>query len=259
MPTNRSNQSSGSGIVATAFLACSLAVFGCSTNRTPGDGQPSMTPNASPAATPGTSSGTSNPPMASASEIGMNVERANEAAAVMAAHQPRYFGVIGAEGVQRTPPEAMHTGQFIPPSLTANPESTINGSISSDANAYITNGLDANAFVPPPGTVVDTSTTSPATTASTFPTPNVAASGTTLTPTQSSSAIPSPNSAANAPLRTQQSTTAASSTTAGRVAPVRLISNATGVVTLTNSAATNSANSAATAPAATAPMVIKGK
>lgn len=253
----RSNQISGSGIIATAFLACSLAVFGCSTNRTPGDGQPSMTPNASPAATPGTSSGTSNPPMASSSVIDTNSDRANEAAAIMATHQPRYFGVIGAEGIQRTPPEAMHTGQFIPPSLTANPESTINGSISSDANAYITNGLDANSFVPPPGTVADTSATSPATTATTFPTPNVAASGTTLTPTLSSSVIPSPNSAANAPLRTAQVSPAASTATpAGRVAPVRLMSNATGIVTLTNSGA---ANSAATAPAATPPMVIKGK
>ena len=182
MRTIRSNQPGGLGIIATAFLTCSLAAFGCSTNRMPGDGQPSMTPNASPAATPGTSSGTSNPPMASASAIDVNMDRANEAAAIMASHpRVRVFGEIGAEGPQQTPPESMHTGQLIPPSLTANPESTINGSISSDANAYITDGsLDASAFVPPPGTVADTTTSTTA--AATFPTPTVAGSASTLTP-----------------------------------------------------------------------------
>ena len=52
------------GFAAAAAIA-SLAAFGCSTNRTPGDGQPAMTAPASPSSTPGTSSGT-NPPMASA-------------------------------------------------------------------------------------------------------------------------------------------------------------------------------------------------
>jgi hypothetical protein len=194
--------------------------------------------------------------MASAYEVNTNPDRANEAAAIMASHQRvRVFGEIGAEGPQRTPPEAMHTGQFIPPSLTANPESTINGSISSDANSYITDGsLDASAFVPPPGTVANT-TTSP-TAAAAFPTPNVAAGATTLTPAMSSVVIPSPNSAANLPLRslqvTQTTTTTGTRTaittgtaTGNVVVPIR-VSSANGAVTVTNMGAS-------------APVAIKGK
>jgi hypothetical protein len=240
----RSNQSGGLGIIATAFLACSLAAFGCSTNRTPGDGQPSMAPNASPAAIPGTSSGTSNPPMASAYEPFTIADRADEAAAIMASHQRvRVFGEIGAEGPQQTPPEQMHTGQFIPPSLTANPESTINASISSDANGYITGGdVGATSFVAAPSTVTGTTASTP-TTASTFPTPTGAASGTTLTPTMSSAVIPSPNSAANPPLGSLR--LAPASTTTTSTGSIRVMSSTNGAITMTN--------------VATAPLVIKGK
>lgn len=256
----RSNQPGGLGIIATAFLVCSLAAFGCSTNRMPGDGQPSMGPaNASPAATPGTSSGTSNPPMASASAIGMEIDRATDAAAIMAAHQRiRVLGPIGAEGPQQTPPEQMHTGQLIPPSLTANPESTINASISSDANAYVTGGDIGATSVALPATVAGTTASTPTTAAATVPAPTAAAA--TLTPTMSSVVIPSPNSSANT-IRTLRvtpasttTTTAASTTTAstlttasGRVVvPIRVMSAANGGVTVTN-------------VAASAPVVIKGK
>ena len=61
------------GFAAAAAIA-SLAAFGCTTNRTPGDGQPAMTAPSMPSSTPGTSSGTSNPPMASAYTTGVSVE-----------------------------------------------------------------------------------------------------------------------------------------------------------------------------------------
>src|SRR6266404_5446964 len=122
------------GGLAVAVFVCSIAVLGCSTNRTPGDGQPSMTPPNTPAATPGSSSGTSNPPMASAMDLGNRVERANEAAAIVAAHQrERFLGYINPAGPQPTPPGQMPaTGQLIPPSMYANPEATVNASISSE-------------------------------------------------------------------------------------------------------------------------------
>src|SRR5437763_13828843 len=80
---------------AAAAACASLAAFGCSTNRTPGDGQPAMTAPSMPSSTPGTSSGTSNPPMtsaaASAYTTGVSIDRANESAAIMAAHQRERF------------------------------------------------------------------------------------------------------------------------------------------------------------------------
>src|SRR3954454_8801858 len=127
------------GLTVAAAIA-SLAVFGCTTNRTPGDGQPAMTAPATPSATPGTSSGT-NPPMASAYVEGVTVDRANESAAIMAAHQrERFLGTINPTGPQPNPaqPATAPTGQFIPPSAYANPQATVNASISSDPIPVIT-------------------------------------------------------------------------------------------------------------------------
>src|SRR4051794_19693771 len=84
-------------------LASSLAVFGCTTNRTPGNGQPGATaaPGAAPSATPGASSGsgtTSGPGMASSS-----VDPSVDAAAAMAARQAfrgRELGPVSPSGTQ---------------------------------------------------------------------------------------------------------------------------------------------------------------
>ena len=118
------------GFAAAAAIA-SLAAFGCTTNRTPGDGQPAMTPPSMPSTTPGTSSGTSNPPMASAYVGGANVDRANDSAAVMAAHQrERFLGTIDPVGPQPNPAQpSQPTGQLIPPSAYANPQATVNASL----------------------------------------------------------------------------------------------------------------------------------
>ncbi len=269
------------GGIAAAVFACSLAVFGCSTNHTPGDGQPSMTPPMTPSATPGSSSGTTNPPMASAMDISSSVERANDAAAIMAANQrERFLGYINPTGPQPTPPSQMAvTGQVIPPSMYANPEATVNASISSDATPVISSGAGgsgAATFVAAPATVsaptagATSSATVTPTTAALFATPGQFAAGASttstagttttvantaaLTPTISSAATPSPTRAANPPLAstgvTSSSTTtpvssAMSSTpsaTARFVIPngmltngsVRAITNANGVVTITN-------------------------
>ncbi|HEV7485459.1 MAG TPA: hypothetical protein VGQ65_07220 [Thermoanaerobaculia bacterium] len=289
------------GFAAAAAIA-SLAAFGCSTNRTPGDGQPGMTAPATPASTPGTSSGTSNPPMASA---------ANESPATVAAQpRERFLGTINPSGPQpvATTPQAP-TGQLIPPSAYANPQITVNASISSAPTPVVTGGspTDEAAFLAEVGGGATTGTTAAATVGATSAAPTISttsvaatpttaaitttptmtnttltpttaaiaatpgqfaagptttsaatgASTTILTPTLTSSANPSPTRAANPPLAslrvtpvatpaTASSTSATASTpttstpttrtaaTARVVAPIRVITNANGTVTVTN-------------------------
>jgi hypothetical protein len=275
------------GGLTAAVVACSLAVFGCSTNRTPGDGQPSMTPPMNPAATPGSSSGATNPPMASAMDISTSVQRANDAAAIVAAHQrERFLGYINPTDPQPTPPDQMPvTGQVIPPSMYANPERTVNASISSEPTPVITSGADgsdAEAFVAVTAavsapTISTTSTTATAATAALSATPGQFAAGPSttsttaattsaantaaLTPTLSSAATPSPTRAANPLLTTAGSTsssttTPTSSATSPRFATGRLVTP-NGVVTNGSVRAVASANGAVTIT--NMPVVIKNK
>jgi hypothetical protein len=300
------------GFAAAAAIA-SLAAFGCSTNRTPGDGQPAMTAPATPSSTPGTSSGTSNPPMASAYTEGLNVERANDSAAIMAAHQrERFLGTINPSGPQPNPPQPQATGQFIPPSAYANPQATVNASISSAPTPVITGGNPSDGAIflggvttgaatgttaaatigATTGTTTTTAATAPAlattgvtatpTTAAIAATPTVtnttatptaaaiaatpgqfaagptgttAATGATttiLTPTLTSSVTPTPTratttlgalrvnqagtttTAASTSSATTSSTATRTSGTARVVAPIRVVTNANGTVTVTN-------------------------
>jgi len=287
---------------AAAAAIASMAAFGCSTNRTPGDGQPAMTAPSTPSSTPGTSSG-SNPPMASAYTTGVAIDRANESAAIMAAHQrERFLGTINPTDAQPNPLQpAQPTGQFVPPSAYANPQATVNASISSDPIPVITGDggggvvfassgttaaattaattvaptIAATTATPTTAAITTTPTvasttatpttaaiaTTPAltnttltpTTAAIATTPTVAAGTNVLTPTLTSSVTPSPTRAANPPLgslrltapaTTSSSTTASTSTarTAGTgrvvVAPIRVVTNANGTMTVTNTAST---------------------
>src|SRR5436189_2632379 len=82
-------------------LILTVALLGCSLNRTPGNGQPvTATPSMSPATTPGTSYG--NTPMTSS----YSETRADQAAAIMREHQlyqPRFLGYLNPEPrVQQT-------------------------------------------------------------------------------------------------------------------------------------------------------------
>lgn len=250
------------GGITAAVFACSLAVFGCSTNHTPGDGQPSMTPPMNPAATPGSSSGTTHPPMASAMDISTRVQRANDAAAIVAAHhRERFLGYINPTGPQPTPPGQMpETGQVIPPSQYANPEVTVNASISSGPTPVISSGADGSdmaAFFAATATesaptVTNSATATPATAAlsatpgqfaagpSTMSTtaamtamPNTAA----LTPTLSSAATPSPTRAANPPLTSAGVTSSSTTTSMSSTAPFTTL--ATGRLVIPNGAVTN--------------------
>lgn len=277
---------------AAGVAIASLAAFGCSTNRTPGDGQPAMTAPATPSATPGTSSGTSNPPMASAYVQGVNVDRANDSAAIMAAHQrERFLGTINPSGPQPNPPQAQPTGQFIPPSAYA-PTPVVTEGVTTDGAGFVggvttgaatgttaaatvgattgttafapaltTSGVTATPTTAAIATTPTlTNTTATPTTAAITATPGQFAAGPTttsgtgttiLTPTLTSSVTPSPTRAANTlgALRVTRagttttaaatsSTTSATTTrtlgTAGVVAPIHVLTNANGTVTVTN-------------------------
>lgn len=311
MHKNTQHLHGGFRAFAAAAAIASLAAFGCSTNRTPGDGQPAVTAPSMPSSTPGTSSGT-NPPMASAYSTGVSIDRANESAAIMAAHQrERFLGTINPSDAQPNPaqPAQQPTGQFVPPSAYANPQATVNASISSDPVPVVTGDLGGAVVIGSTGTTATptvgattattvaptiaattatpttaaitttptlTNTTATPTTAAITTTPtltnttltpttaaiatttNSAAAGagtTVLTPTLTSSVTPSPTRAANPPLASLRlsqaatTTTTASSTTAstsavrtagtGRVvAPIRVVTNANGTVTVTNMTST---------------------
>ncbi|HXA17223.1 MAG TPA: hypothetical protein VN380_09540 [Thermoanaerobaculia bacterium] len=277
------------GGLTAAVVACSLAIFGCSTNRTPGDGQPSMTPSMNPAATPGSSSGTTNPPMASAMDSSTSVQRANDAAAIVAAHQrERFLGYINPTGPQPNPPGQMPvTGQVVPPSMYTNPEVTVNASISSEPTPVITSGADGsddeaaflaavsaasapttgatNSATATPATAALSAmpgqfTAGPSTTSATAAT-TAAANTATPTPTLSSAATPSPTRAANPPLTiagvtSSPTTTGTSSKTSPTLATGRLIPPS-GVVTNGSVRAVASASGAVTIT--NMPVVIKSK
>ena len=200
-----------------------LAVFGCTMNRMPGDGQPvTATPSMNPATTPGSSYGTtplSNPSMSSSYLTPVSdttvttVSRADRAAAIMRQHQAaqgRFLGYLDPVPIVQQP-QQYETGQFIPPSMTANPELTVNSSISSNPYPVITGGPAVSVgagggFVLPGGstatgtTATATGLNAAATVGTTATTANTTATNgaAALTPTASSAATPSPIATSNA-------------------------------------------------------------
>ncbi len=168
-------------LIAVTSLAVTMAAIGCTTNRYPGNGEPtgmgSVYGPASHTSTPGYSSGTAaNPPMSSSY---LGVTRVNtDVLAILAAEQGfrgRVLGPVAPEGVQSIIPVA--TGQFISPALTANPQETVNSSISSVPSPVISSGAAggtlflATTGAAPAGTTAATAAATPAasTTAATAP------------------------------------------------------------------------------------------
>src|SRR5256885_15247245 len=109
--------------LAATSLALAVAAFGCTTNRYPGNGEPTMTTPgygaANQAVTPGSSSGTQgNPPMAS-SYIGVaepNTDAIAEAAAAQG-FQGRVLGPANPGGIQVGVPLQPTGGQVVPPAM----------------------------------------------------------------------------------------------------------------------------------------------
>jgi hypothetical protein len=156
--------------------------------------------------------------MASAYSQGVSVDRANDSAAIMAAHQrERFLGTINPSGPQPNPPQPAATGQFIPPSAYANPQATVNASISSAPTPVITGGDTTNRgiFLGGVTTGAATGTTAAATVGptTTASAPALATSGVTATPT--TAAIATTPTLANT---TATPTTAAIAATPGHFA-----------------------------------------
>ena len=136
---NEKVERGGLRLLAVVSVACILTAFGCTTNRTAGNGQPTSSGPAlgpaSPTTTPGSSSGTAgNPPMASSAiPIDPTQPSSVDALAVLAAdqaYQGRVLGKVNPDGAQTNEPTPP-TGQFVNPALVVNPQSTVNSSISS--------------------------------------------------------------------------------------------------------------------------------
>jgi hypothetical protein len=247
MTKNSSFASPAMRLLAAASLAC-VAAVGCSTDRTPGAGQPgryepSVGPTM-PSATPGSEQNRPlNPPMISsytAPNAVMPQHPNLDALAIAAANQSfrgRYLGVADPGGVPsytmnaqaQAPAPVYETGQFINPSDSANPEITVNRSISSSPTPVVASGgtgvfvgtTGGVAITAPAGTsaAITSGITTTPTTAATTLTPTVAANsvatnvstasasnaaaavidnrGGLLTPTMTSGATPSPTVAAN--------------------------------------------------------------
>ena len=137
-PMNERIERNGLRLLAVVSLASTLAAFGCTTNRMPGNGQPTeQTPAvgpANPSSTPGSSSGTTIPPMASgAIVVDPTRPLAVDAQATLAADQGYQGRVLGAVNPSMTTQEnaTTPTGQFVNPALIVNPQTTVNSSVSS--------------------------------------------------------------------------------------------------------------------------------
>lgn len=140
--------------LAAVSLSISLAAFGCTTDRTLGDGDPVVTPGVRTSPTGNTSAGSETPslpqPMFSSSiDNGQSLptvtprSRADQAAAILANQQPRvrYLGVA-MPGNSGRPyySDRVVTGAFQNPALRTNPQLTVNSSISSAPTPVIASG-----------------------------------------------------------------------------------------------------------------------
>jgi hypothetical protein len=256
--------------LAALSLAIALLSFGCTTNQWPGTGEPiSSAPSAGPvspavSATPGSSGGSIVPvPMSSVSNvpttmISSAVSPSVDAIAVLRANElyqgkelgPLFPAPMASAGVS----SQQVSGQFISPSLYANPQSTINTSISSTPGIAIVSGQTGEGSLVIPLADATTAAATIAPTGVNIVTANPATAlaaplmNTTATPVLGSTGVIDPRIAAGTVItntngrvttavRTTDVTAAAQATavtTSGSVrAPVRIQSRSTGV-TITN-------------------------
>ncbi|HEX9163888.1 MAG TPA: hypothetical protein VF980_19420 [Thermoanaerobaculia bacterium] len=154
--TTHKSERNGLRIVAALALAGSLAAFGCSTNKMPGNGEPAMSapaagsvaPNAT--STPGSLSGTTpsnggTPMTMISSSPAAGFSAGDDAIATLKADQAYRGRYLGQAAPNDNPNATMlsmqqQTGQFIPPSAYANPQVTVNSSISSPPTPAIVSG-----------------------------------------------------------------------------------------------------------------------
>ena len=160
----------GLRVIAAAALAAGLVTFGCETNHYNGEpgmsGGPAMAPG--PTSTPGSSSGTEGtppsytpPPMASS----FSRVDALAVAAADAGFRGRVLGPVNPGPSPTGNSGYTATGQFANPSLYANPEVTVNSSISSEPTPVygVGGGGGGGVIFVAPGTSATTAATSAAT------------------------------------------------------------------------------------------------
>src|SRR5438093_8022146 len=169
--TNDKIERHGRRLLAAASLALTFAAFGCTTTRY---GEPTnVNPSYGPmnhGVLPGSSTGTeSDTPMASSYT---GISRVNvDALAILAAEQGfrgRVLGPVNPDGVQVGVPVQPYGGQFVSPALAANPQATVNSSISSEPVPVITGGTAGGGVTlaaTPTATTASAATGSTATTA----------------------------------------------------------------------------------------------
>jgi len=232
MRKQNSFKRNGLGLVAATSLSLSLALFGCTTNQNPGNGEPERRPTVgptSPSSTPGSSSGTSVvPPSMTSAAPASPVSRSEDAAATMAAlagYRGRDLGPVdpGPSTAARSASPAdipgAYNGQVIPPALIANPQITVNSSISSGPTPVVSSGAGGGA-----------------------------ATGAALIANAASSVAATPTTAAVAAAPTTAAITATPTATSATV-PSTTAATAAGAVITTPTTALTPANAATTASA----------
>lgn len=204
----------GARAVLALTLTSSVAAFGCTTNRTPGAGEPTRSgPGVRTAPTAGPSSGSEGeqlpPPMTSSVRTAPTLRGATPRAihdmsiangALTLPGNPvagsRLLGAVNPAGVGIDSSAALVTGQYVNPTQFTNPQSTVNASISSNPTPVIASGAGGAvgaiggvvAGVTSSGVIVDASALAPPTSgaAAVFPsvpsTVTLSSSGTPLTP-----------------------------------------------------------------------------
>jgi hypothetical protein len=230
----------GLRLLGAASLALTFAAFGCTTTRY---GEPaSLSPSYGPvnhSITPGSSSGSEEiSPMASSYTGSSRVN--TDVLATLAAEQGfqgRVLGPVDPAGVQTGVPMQPTGGQFVSPALTANPQQSVNSSISSDPNPAITSGTTefglviAAAGTTATGATAATGTTI-GTTATTVGTTGAVATTKALTTASASRATTAKSTTATT-ARTSTAKTTDVAMKAG-VSPIRIEAGTTGQVTVTN-------------------------
>jgi hypothetical protein len=140
-------------VIAISFTIFLAGLGACSTNYTPGNGQPTGTDQygSKPhAATYGSSSGTEGSVPQSRMIVAPETitpmySSSSEAIAVLAGHQGRFLGYANPGPASANYGLDIPTGQVISPAMIANPESTVNSSISSAPTPVITSGVGDGA------------------------------------------------------------------------------------------------------------------
>jgi len=207
---NALRERNGLRILVAISLTIFLAGLGaCTSNYTPGNGQPTGSTAygaGTHAATYGSSSGSEGVKpqsrmIVAPEEITPMFSSSSEAIAVLAGHDGRFLGYANpAPGSSYTGPEIV-TGQVVPPALTANPQQTVNSSISSDPTPVITGGdggggavfvggVSTGAVTSGVTAGVTSGTTSAVTAASTLGAPVFGTSTTAATPANAATAAP---------------------------------------------------------------------